>query len=634
MPRPRLTACALLLGIGSGIALLGGCATDPASAPRTTASVPEASVFEYRQKLASLPARDPVYQTILERLADPARTAQTPENQRVLAYGYITRALALTRLSPPDYSGAAADYRRIMDQFDGITDPEIAATVARAFLNLGVMRLRLGGDTALTEKRALYAGAIERAKALTGDDGEEITATALYNQGLSLLVDTPQDRPAGFAALEAVVSRFRASKQAAVQERLLMARVEAARAFGNTPGEEGKAIPLAEDALTLAEGMSLSGKDYYTADALLQKGYALYRLGREKEALAIADDILNRFTKASDIRTRRVVSRVALNLVYVHRDASPRRTDAQRAAVRDFVTRFGTETDPLIVARLAEALGLEGDLLSGSTPPRYEEALDSYLAAYRRLERLPLSDSLVTRHEIAIDLGRTYAHLNRPADARTYLDISDKLAAQASPSRTEELTVRSLSQRVLALVALNSSSPDEINGLVARIEQRVTPTSTPFIISQHFLAYENQLRFLARTQPMNWPAALAIVEPLLERYSSNEAKLLQPYIARASVNRALARQSLPTPQVEEALADIDRVVQRFGSAQDPAILFSVARGLSIRQRLLETQNRPAEAKATAEDIVQRFDANPDPRLQEYVRAARQKLNALARPVTG
>ncbi|KJV08881.1 hypothetical protein VZ95_14935, partial [Elstera litoralis] len=196
---------------------MGGCVTDPASGagamirtPGTT--VPEASVFEYRQKLASLPARDPAYQAILDRLADPARTAQTPENQRVLVYGYFARAQALTQLNPADYRGAANDYRRIMDQFDGSADAEIATTVARSFLNLGVIRLRLGGDAATSEKRALYDGALERAKVLTGDDAEEITATALFNKGLSLLFDAPQDRSIGFVTMDGLVSRFHESK--------------------------------------------------------------------------------------------------------------------------------------------------------------------------------------------------------------------------------------------------------------------------------------------------------------------------------------------------------------------------------------------------------------------------------------
>ncbi len=634
MPRPHFRFRALLMGLCSAVALLGGCANTPTSAPSPAVSVPEASVFEYRQKLASLPARDPTYQAILDRLADPTRTAQTPENQRVLVYGYVTRALALTRLSPPDYGGAAADYRRIMDQFDGNKDPEIAATVARSFLNLGVMRLRLGGDTPVADKRALYEGALERAKALTGDDAEEITASALYNKGIGLLRDAPQDRAAALATWDSLVARFRTSKHPTVQERLLMARVEAARAFGNLRGEEAKALPLAEDALTLAEPMGIVGKDYYIADALLQKSFALYRLGREPEALAIGDDILNRFAKASDIRTRRVVSRVALNLVFVHRDAKPRRLEAQRATVRDFIARFSTETDPTIVAQMAEALGLEGDSLSETTPPRNEEALDSYLAAHRRLERLPIADSVNIRHEIAVDLGRTYARLNRPVETVTYLDLSDKFAAQAQPERRDGLLVRSLSQRVIALVALNGVSLSETERLMTRIDGLITPNSTPYTISQHFLAYEAQLRLLGRAQPIQWAPALAIVEPLLQRYSTNEAPLLQPYIARATVNRALALQNQQPPQIEEALAEVERVVQRFGPSQDTDILFNVARGLSLRQRLLETTNRPAEAKATAEDIIRRFDTNPDQRLQEYVRAARQKLQLLARPVTG
>ncbi len=634
MLRPRFRFCALLLGLGSGIALLGGCANDPASALRSTVSVPEASMFEYRQKLASLPARDPAYQAILDRLADPARTAQTPENQRVLVYGYFTRALALTRLTPAHYRSAAADYRRIMDQFDGNADPEIAATVARSFLNLGVMRLRLGGDTPVADKRALYEGALERAKALSGDDAEEITASALYDKGLGLLLDAPKDRTAALETWDTLVTRFRGSRQPAVQERLLMARVEAARAFSNTPSDAAKAIPFAEDALTLAEPMGILGKDFYIADALLQKGLALYRLGRETEALAIGDDVLNRFSKASEIRTRRVVSRVALNIIYAHRDAKPRRLEAQRAAVRDFLARFSAETDGVSIGRVAEALGLEGDSLSETTPPRYEEALDSYLAAQRRLERLPPGDGLSVRHEIAVDLGRTYARLNRPTDAKTYLDLSDTLAAQAPAERKDEFTARSLSQRVIALVALNGTSLSEIDALMMRLEGRVTPTSTPFIISQHFLAYENQLRLIGRTPPIDWAKALAIVEPLLQRYSDSDAPLLQPYIARAAVNGAFARQSLPTPQTEAALADVERVVQRFGPSQDADILSNVARALSLRQRLMETTNRPADAKATAEDILRRFENNPDPRLQDYVRAARQKLQTLARPVMG
>ncbi|KJV06009.1 hypothetical protein VZ95_20975, partial [Elstera litoralis] len=204
----------------------------------------------------------------------------------------------------------------------------------RSFLNLGVIRLRLGGDAATSEKRALYDGALERAKVLTGDDAEEITATALFNKGLSLLFDAPQDRSIGFVTMDGLVSRFHESKQPVVQEKILLARIEAARAFGDIPGEEGKAIPLTEDALTLAGPMSISNKDYYIAYALLQKGYALYRTGRRTEALALNEETVNRFSKSSDISTRRIVSRVALNNIYAHRNATPRRTEALLSGVR------------------------------------------------------------------------------------------------------------------------------------------------------------------------------------------------------------------------------------------------------------------------------------------------------------
>ncbi|WP_198148418.1 hypothetical protein, partial [Elstera litoralis] len=198
----------------------------------------------------------------------------------------------------------------------------------------------------------------------------------------------------------------------------------------------------------------ISNKDYYIAYALLQKGYALYRTGRRTEALALNEETVNRFSKSSDISTRRIVSRVALNNIYAHRNATPRRTEALLSGVRDFVASFGRETDTANVARVAEALALAGDSLSESNPPRYEEALDNYLAAHRRLEKLPIEQTLSQRHKTTLDLARTYSLLKREGETITQLANAERLTTNANLNLREGLIARTYSQGVLCLITL------------------------------------------------------------------------------------------------------------------------------------------------------------------------------------
>lgn len=610
--------------------LVAGCT---AQQSQPTVQVPEASMAEYRLRLASLPAGDPMYQGILDRLQDRARTPQTVETDRILASAYLTRGQAFNRQTPPNTKGAAADFRQILDLFSNSTDPEVALTTARALTELGLLRPRLAdvGD-AIAERRALYAQALTRLQNLKSDQADEVTARVLYLQGMSLLQDRPMQRTEGLAVLDDLANRFRANPSSSIHRQVVSGRIDAAQSLaGQAPFEYATAVSLAEDALSLLKDRSVPDRDFLVSSALLQKGYSLYRLGKETEALAIADQILKDFGKAADGPTRRVVSRVALNLVYTHRDAIPRRTDAQRLAIRDMVARFGSDTDNLIVERVAEALGLEGDSLSDATPPRYEDALDSYMAAHRRLGNLTATYAIGTRHEVAVDLGRTYAQLKRKDEALKYLDLSDKLAVSAPSDQRVSLQTRSLSQRVVSLTALGGNPLPQVSDIMEKLAKVTEGTISPQVAFQHLLAHERHISLLTSGPSADWGTALTAIDELIKRYNTLDDRVVEENIAWLQFNRGLALKKLG--RSNEALAVWSEMVPRFASPKATNTAYAVALALSEKATILE-EKQPAEARQALETILRQFETSPASRMPALLQTVRQRLKRLNQPVTG
>ncbi len=611
------------------VGALTGCTVPPPQ----TAQVPDASLAEYQMRLASLPAYDPLYQSILNRLRDPARTPQTVETDRILARAYLTRGQAFNRQQPINTKGAAADFRLIVDQFGGASDPEVIIIAARAFLELGQIRPRLaeGGDP-VAERRGLYTRALGLLETQKSDAADEITSQALYLQGISLLQDQPIQRTEGLAILDDLVTRFRSSKSVFIQQNTLAARNDAAQIIANrNPPDYPKSVALADDALILVKDTSVANKDYHMANALLQKGYSLYRLGRETEALVIAEQVMRDFGKSTDLPTRRVVSRVALNVAYAHGYASPRRTDAQRAAVRDLVARFGADTDAVLVERVAEALDIEGDSLISSTPPRHEDALDSYLAAHRRLGNLAPMQAIGTRFEVAVDLGRTYARLRRADEAMKYLDLADKLAVSFPNDVVPFRKARSLSQRIISLADLGNEKKADILPTLEKLAIMTAGTQSPAVIREHLLAFERYLRLIIDTPQADWKGVLAEIDRLIQRYGDFRDKQIEENIAWLYFNQGFALKKLD--RVNDATAVWDQLVTRFEAAKDPDTAYPVARAL-YEKALAMRDSRPAIAREALQTLLQRYETSTVPRMPALVQNAHQQLKQLSQPASG
>ena len=101
---------------------------------------------------------------------------------------------------------------------------------------------------------------------------------------------------------------------------------------------------------------------------------------------------------------------------------------------------------------------------------------------------------------------------------------------------------------------------------------------------------------------------------LYGKAGASEERIAREFIEKGKTFRRLQRP-------KDALATYDEVMQRFGASEDPTLREAVATALLGKGEMFWKLQRPEDALATCDEVIRRFGANEAPALREAVATA-------------
>ncbi len=274
------------------------------------------------------------------------------------------------------------------------------------------------------------------------------------------------------------------------------------------------------------------------------------------------------------------------------------RTEEALAIYDEVVQRFG-ESDALIPLQLvASALLSKGVTLR--TMNRPEEAL---AACDEVVQRLGASDALISLQLVAsafFSKGVTLRTMNRPEEALATYDEVVRRFGESDPPTLLEQVAKALFFKGITLRTMNR--PEEALAAYDEVVRRFGESENPALLEQVAKALTNKGGTLWR---LNRPEeALATCDEVVRRFGESENPALLEQVAKALTNKGGTLGRLNRP--EEALAAYDEVVHRFGASDTPALLEQVAKALVHKGLTLGALNRPEEALTASDEVVRRF----------------------------
>ena len=335
------------------------------------------------------------------------------------------------------------------------------------------------------------------------------------------------------------------------------------------------------------------------ASAFLSKGVTLRTMNRPEEALAACDEVVQRLGASDALISLQLVASALFSKGVTL--GSMNRPEEALAIYDEVVQRFG-ESDALIPLQLvASALLSKGVTLR--TMNRPEEAL---AACDEVMQRLGASDALISLQLVASALfskGVTLGSMNRPEEAlATYDEVVQRLGA-SDALISLQLVASALFSKGVTLGSMNR--PEEAVVAYDEVVHRCGESENPALLEPVAEALVNKGITLGG---LNRPEeALSAYDEVVHRCGDSENPALLDLVAKALVNKGVTLGTMNRP--EEELAAYDEVVRRFGESGPPALLEPVAKALLFKGVTLGTMNRPEEALAAYDEVVRRFGAS-------------------------
>ncbi len=603
---------------GLAFSLLG-CATQ-------TSLPPSATVADVAKAMKGMSPRDPAYQALLDRLADPARTPQTVESEYNRADALFNRARAFEQLTPPDWVAANNDYTRVVAEYEQNPDAVIDLIVSASLLNIATNIVKIDARR-LPEALDGYNRALARVQQTQGSTAQEIAALAYHNMNVDLLQGTPEQRKQGLAGLETLIQRYRTSPLPEVRVWVVSALVTLAEQSQDTPS---KAIAFADDALTLVPNLAPALRERWKADATLKKTVSLYRLGKIDEASSLSRSLVEANYNSPHVLQRRMAARAALNILVYQRDTSPGKLADIEAINHDIQTKFAKESDQSIRALTLQALLIFG--LAHDSTPKY---IDAFQEIERRLAQDPttfINDDKVAMFRGLATMNALIKNENKAVENINKLDVILDELKSSSQNKFQADRIRSeiYGVKVYLFQILGKTHHSKISSIINIMEQELAQSDDPIVIENILWANRNQLGAFLSTSPSAWASALAFINPMIQRYGNRPEPKLAEEVALTYVNRIAIYSNLQPPRNYGILEDSDLVVSRYQQSANPFVRAQVAKALTFRSGALQRSDRPKAIQAL-EKLIALYGADTDRRVVEWVTKGREALRLLTLP---
>jgi tetratricopeptide (TPR) repeat protein len=363
------------------------------------------------------------------------------------------------------------------------------------------------------------------------------------------------------------------------------------------------------DAVTAFARARESSSAEVNATAGYNLGVTLGRLGRSAEAVAVFDDVVDRFGDDPALREQ-----VARALVSKGVRLGELGRSAETIAVYDeVVDRFGDDPAPALRERVARALAGKGLRLaqldrSAEAIAVYDEVVDRFGDDPAPPLREQVARALVAK-------GQRLGQLGRSAEAIAAFDeVVVRFGDDPAPPLREQVA-RALVSEGLRLAQLDRSA--EAIAVFDEVVVRFGDDPAPPLRDQVALALAG--KGVALEQLDRSAEAIAVYDDVVHRLGDDPAPALREQVASTLADKGVALRHLD--RSEEAIAVYDEVVVRFGDDPAPALHEQVARTLVNKGVALERLDRSAEAIAVFDDVVNRFGNDPAPGLHEQVALA-------------
>jgi tetratricopeptide (TPR) repeat protein len=344
------------------------------------------------------------------------------------------------------------------------------------------------------------------------------------------------------------------------------------------------------------------------AQALMKKAFQLGALERSEDAIAVCNEVVDRFGAAEGLALR---EGVASALIYKGIWLSKlQRSEDAIAAYDDVLKRFGSAQEPTLRERVARALINKGIRLGALA--RSEDAIAVYDDVVSRFGE---DEELKVREGVAralVNKGTRLGSLGRSEEAiAVYEQVVSRFGTAEAHSLLEQVG-RALINKGFRLGLLGRS--EEAIAIYGEVVSRFGETDDPALRERVARALANKgarLSLLGRNEE-----AVAVYNEILSRFRADKELALREQVARALTNKGFGLGLLG--RNEEAITVYDEVVNFFGTSEIPEIREQVEAALLNKGVRLGALGRDQEEIAIYDEIVRRFGGAEERALREGV----------------
>lgn len=357
------------------------------------------------------------------------------------------------------------------------------------------------------------------------------------------------------------------------------------------------------------------------AMALYNKGVTLGHLKRSGEDIQAYEELLRRFSDATEIDTREHLAMALVNKAIALGRLN--RSEEGLGVFDEVVRRFGDATEPKLHEPVARALVSKGVSLGQLN--RSEEAVTAYDEVVRRFgdaTEPTLREHVATAlFNKAVRLGR----LNRTEEAVAVYDNVVRRIGEATEPWLRAQAATALVHKGLRLGQLNRSEEEIV--VYDEVVHRFGPAAEPTVLEQVAIALYNKGVTLGRLNRSK--EEIAVYDEILRRFGGSSDPRFDEPVAKALVRKGLRLGELD--RVEEQIAVYDEVASRFGKSSELVLREQVAATLVNKGLTLTQLGRTDEASKVHQDIVRRFTNSPEPSLKAIVEKAIARLKSPTEP---
>ena len=347
------------------------------------------------------------------------------------------------------------------------------------------------------------------------------------------------------------------------------------------------------------------------AQTLVNRGVRQGQLGQSEVAIAIYDEVIERFGSSDAPELQRGVARALVNKGV--RQGQLGQSEAEIATYDGVIERFGGSNAPAIQEQVARALVNKG-VRQGQLGQSEAE-----IATYDEvIERFGSSDAPGLQRGVARALvfkGMTQGQLGQSEAAiATYDGVIERFGDSDAPELQERVAMALVSKGVrqgqLGQSEVEIATYDEVI-------ERFGDSDAPGL--QERVARALVFKGMTQGQLGQSEAEIATYDEVIERFGSSDAPGLQEQVAMALISKGVRQGQLGQSEVE--IATYDEVIERFGDSDAPGLQERVAKAL-VSKGVTQGQLGQSEvAIATYDEVIERFGDSDAPSIQEQVAMA-------------